>query len=102
VAGALNVCTAARYLVRPTASHGADQVTQGDGANMATDDAVIAKIFGKMDSDNSGAICEAELSAAFVGFDRDGYYCRLLIIALLKLLRDQGMPRIHLSTVLGP
>jgi len=41
-------------------------------ANMATDDAVIAKIFGKIDTDNNGSICEAELSAAFVGFDRDG------------------------------
>jgi len=39
---------------------------------MATDDDVIAKIFGKMDADNDGSICEAELSAAFVRFDRDG------------------------------
>jgi len=43
---------------------------------MATDDDVIAKIFGKMDVDNSGSICEAELSAAFLGFDRDGELCR--------------------------
>jgi len=39
---------------------------------MATNDDVIAKIFGKMDTDNSGSICQAEMSAAFVVFDRDG------------------------------
>jgi len=39
---------------------------------MATDDDVIAKIFGEMDVDKSGSICEAELSAAFLGFDRHG------------------------------
>jgi len=39
---------------------------------MATNDDVIAKIFGRIDVDNSGSICEAELSAAFLGFDRDG------------------------------
>jgi len=49
---------------------------------MATDDDVIAKIFGKMDTDNSGSICEAELSAAFVGFDRDGELrTRLLVLS---------------------
>lgn len=39
---------------------------------MATNDAVIANIFSRIDTDNDGSICEAELSAAFVGFDRDG------------------------------
>jgi hypothetical protein len=37
---------------------------------MAND--VIAKIFGKIDADNSGSICESEMSSAFKDFDRDG------------------------------
>lgn len=36
------------------------------------DGEVIAKIFCKMDADNSGTICESELSSAFKDFDRDG------------------------------
>jgi len=59
------VCSATR------ASHGrlSERTKQ---ANMATVDDVIGKIFGKMDIDNSGSICQDEMSATFVVFDRDG------------------------------
>ena len=49
-----------------------ERTDDGDTNMAATDDDVIAKIFGKMDVDKSGLICQAEMSAAFVVFDRDG------------------------------
>lgn len=33
---------------------------------------VIEKIFGKIDADNSGSICESEMSIAFKDFDGNG------------------------------
>ena len=62
---------AVKYILAPYVIERTERRTTRN-ANMATDDAVIAKIFGKIDTDNNGSICEAELSAAFVGFDRDG------------------------------
>ena len=35
---------------------------------------VIAKIFSKIDTDNSGSICESELNSAFKDFDQDGKF----------------------------
>jgi len=58
----------------PPTRHRADRPTDrtNEDSVMAADDDVIAKIFGKMDVDNSGSICQAEMSAAFVVLDRDG------------------------------
>lgn len=36
------------------------------------DGEVVAKIFSKMDADNSGTICQSELNSAFKDFDKDG------------------------------
>ena len=58
---------------------------------MATDDDVIAKIFGKIDVDNSGSVCEAEMSAAFLGFDRDGEFCICVVVSVVV----QSGPKVY-------